>query len=133
MVVCFLGVKMEAVTERVGKIMGLGKEGSVLVHIGTNNVEREGTTSIVGKYRQLVRTLKRVDEVILSGILPEMGHTSQRYRNCRRMAISVLVQQLCRKEEVGFVDFWGSFVGKTDMYMRDGLHLSEKGAVVFEY
>ena len=42
-----------------------------------------------------------------------------------------LVQQLCREEEVGFVDFWGCFVGKADMYMRDGLHLSEKGAAVF--
>ena len=30
-----------------------------LVHVGTNNVEREGTTAIVRKYRQLVRTLNR--------------------------------------------------------------------------
>ena len=52
-----------------------GKGGSVLVHVGTNNVEREGTTAIVRKYRQLVRTLKqtRVEQVILSGILPVMG------------------------------------------------------------
>ena len=37
-------------------------------------------------------------------------------------------EQLCREEEVGFV---GMFVGRTDMYMRDGLHLSGKGAAVF--
>ena len=36
-------------------------------------------------------------------------------------------QQLCREDEVGFVDLWDSFVGKEEMYLRDGLHLSGKG------
>ena len=57
----------------------------------------------------------------------------QSYKNCRRMAIDTLVQQLCREEEVGFVDLWGFFVGRADMFMRDGLHLSGKGAAVFAY
>ena len=26
------------------------------------------------------------------------------------------------------MDLWGSFVGRADMYMRHGLHLSGKGA-----
>ena len=132
-VVCLPGAKIEAITERVKNIVGSGKGGSVLVHVGTNNVEREGTTAIVRKYRQLVRTLKqtRVEQVILSGILPVMGRRGHRYRNCRGMAINMLVQRLCREEEVGFVDLWGSFVGRADMYMKDGLHLSGKGAAVF--
>ena len=29
------------------------------------------------------------------------------------------------------MDLWDSFVGKEDMYARDGLHLSGKGAAVF--
>ena len=37
----------------------------------------------------------------------------------------MLVKKLCREGE-GFVDLWGSFVGRTDMYMKDGLHLSGK-------
>ena len=132
-VVCLPGAKIEAITERVKNIVGSGKGGSVLVHVGTNNVEREGTTAIVRKYRQLVRTLKqtRVEQVILSGILPVMSRRGHKYRNCRGMAINMLVQKLCREEEVGFVDLWGSFVGRADMYMKDGLHLSGKGAAVF--
>ena len=47
------------------------------------------------------------------------------------MAINMLVEKLCREEEVGFVDFLGNFVGRADMYMKDGLHLSGKGAAVF--
>ena len=71
-VVCLPGAKIEAITERVENIVGSGKDGSVLVHVWTNNLERE---AIVRKYRQLVRTLKqtRVEQVILSGILPVIG------------------------------------------------------------
>ena len=101
-VVCLPGAKIDAITERVENIVGSGKGGSVLVHVGTNNVEREGTTAIVRKYRQLVRTLKqtRVEQVILSGILPVMGRRGHKYRNCRGMAINMLFQKLCREEEV---------------------------------
>ena len=45
------------------------------------------------------------------------------------MAINSLVEQMC--EEEGFVDLWGYFAGKEDMYMTDGLHLSGIGATVF--
>ncbi len=38
-------------TERVEKIMGRGNGGSILVHIGTNNADKKGTTAIVEKYR----------------------------------------------------------------------------------
>ena len=99
--------------------MGSGKGGSVLVHVGTNNAEREGSTAMVRKYRKLVRTLKqtRVDQVILSGMLLVIGRRCHRYRNCRRMAINMLIQKLCMEEKVGFMDLWGSFVGRVDMYM----------------
>ena len=43
----------------VGDSIVLGKGGSILVNVGTNNIEREGTTAIIRKYRQLVRTLKQ--------------------------------------------------------------------------
>ena len=129
-VVCLPGAQIEAITEKVKNIVGSGKGGSVLVHVGTNNVEREDTTAIVMKYRNLVRTLKQtqVEQVILSGILPVIGRRGHKYRNCRGMAINMLVEKLCREEEVGFV---GKFCWNADMYMKDGLHLSGKGKVVF--
>ena len=34
------GANIEAITERVENIVGSGKSGSVLVHVGTNNIER---------------------------------------------------------------------------------------------
>ena len=38
-VVCLPGAKIEVITERVENIVGSGKGGFVLVHVGTNNVE----------------------------------------------------------------------------------------------
>ena len=71
-VVCLPGARIEHVTERVENVLGHGQGGSILVHVGTNNADRDGTTRIVKRYRELVETLKktRVEQIILSGILP---------------------------------------------------------------
>ena len=132
-VVCLPGARIEHVTERVEKIMGRGKGGTILVHIGTNNADKEGTTAIVDKYRKLLKKTKeaRVEQIILSGILPVFGNRIDGYRNSKRMAINMMVKRLCKEEDVGYVDLWDSFVGKEGMYARDGLHLSGKGAAVF--
>ena len=106
--------------------MGHGQGGSIFAHVGTNNADREGTTSIVQIYSQLVGKLTKtiVEQNILSGILPVMGGRGATYRNCKRIAINVLVEQMCVEEGVGFIDLSGYFVGKEDMYVRDGILLS---------
>ena len=128
-VVCLPGAKIEHVTERVQRIMGRGNGGILPVNIGTNNADREGTTAIVKKYRNLLKKTKEamVGQMMLSGILPVFGTRSQVHTHPSRMAVNTTVKQLCREEEVGFVDVWGSFVGKEDMYLRDGLHVTGKG------
>ena len=132
-VVCLPGARIEHVTERVEKIMGRGNGGTILVHVGTNNADKEETTAIVEKYRDLLKKTKqaRVGQIIISGILPVFGNRIQGYRNSKRMAVNGMVERLCKEEDVGYVDLWDSFVGREDMYGRDGLHLSGKGTAVF--
>ena len=48
-VVYLPGARIEHVTERVENTMGRGNGGSILIHIGTNNADKEGTTMIVEK------------------------------------------------------------------------------------
>ena len=55
-----------------------------------------------------------------------MGGRGEEYRNCRRMAINTQVQKVCMEG----VDMWLKFVGRDDFFMRDGLHLTGKGAAV---
>ena len=112
---CLPGARIEHVTERVEKIMGRGNGGTIiLVHVGTNNTGKEGTTAIV-----------ELGQITVSGILPVCGNRIQGYRNSKRMA-----ERLCREEDVGYVDMWDSFVGNEELYFRDGLHFSGKGAAV---
>ena len=95
--VCLPGTKTGDVAEKAGQVMGGDTGGSVLVHVGMNNAEKEGTSAIVGKYRRLVKTLteERVRQIVLSGILPVMGSRGEEYRNCRRIAINTQVQKVC--------------------------------------
>ena len=125
--------RIEHVTERVEQTIGKGYGGSILVHVGTNNADKEGTTEIVEKYRNLLKKTKqaRAGQIILSGIWPVFGNGIQGYRKSKRMAVNGMVKRLCKEEEVWYVDVWVSFVGKEEMYVRDGLHLSGKGAAVF--
>ena len=78
--------------------MAADKEGSILVHAGMNNSDREDTTAVVKKYRNLLKRTKQaiVGQIILSVILPVIGGRNQGYRNSKRMAINRLVQQLCK-------------------------------------
>ena len=105
-VVCLPGARIEHVTERVENVLEHGQGRPTSVHVGTNNADRDGTTRIVQRYRELVETLKktRVEEIILSGILPVMRGRGAAYRNCKSMAINSLVEQMCEEEGVGFVD-----------------------------
>ena len=132
-VVCLQGARIEHVTERVEKITRRGKGGTILVQVGTNNADKEGTTAIVDTYRKLLKKTKdaRVGQIILSGILPVFGNRIDGYRNSKRMAINGMMKRLCKEEDVGYVDLWDSFVGIEEMYARDGLHLSGKGAAAF--
>ena len=86
----------------------------------------------VEKYRKLLKKTKqaRLGQIILSGILPVSGNRIQGYRNSKRMAVNGMVERLCQEEDVGYVDMWDSFVGNEELYFRDGLHLSGKGAAV---
>ena len=65
-VVCLPGARIEHVTGRVEEIMGRGNGGSILIHIGTNNADKEGTTAILEKYRNLLKKTKqaRVGQII---------------------------------------------------------------------
>ena len=66
--------------------MGRGNGGSILVHVGTNNADKEGTTAIVKKYRNLLKKTKqaKVGQMILSGMLPVFGNRIQGYRNSKQ-------------------------------------------------
>ncbi len=75
---------------------GLRNGGSILVYVGRNNADKEGTTAIAEKYRNLLKKTKqaRVGQIILSGILPVFGNRIHGYRKSKRMAVNGMVKRL---------------------------------------
>ena len=75
----------------------------MLVHAGTNDVDKKEYKEVMGRYRELVRELKRVrvGKIVLSGILPVRGGYT---RDNRRISINLRLQALCQEEGVGFLN-----------------------------
>ena len=77
----FTGARIEHVTEsREDHEKRKGRD-----HTGThrNNADKEDTTATVDKYRKLLKKTKeaRVEQIILSGILPVFCNRIDGYRN----------------------------------------------------
>ena len=101
-VVCLPGARKEHVTHRESRADHGKRKWRVhtpLVHIGTNNANKEGTTSIVDKCMHRLTKTARFGHIILSGILPMFGNMIQRYRNSKRMAFHGMLERLCKEEE----------------------------------
>ena len=63
--------KIEDIAEKAGQVMGGSTGGALLVNVGTNNAEKEGTSATFSKCKRLIKTLKeaRIGHIVLSGIL----------------------------------------------------------------
>ena len=70
-VVCLPGARIEHVTERVEKIIGRGKRGTILVHIGTNNADHNNIIIIMAGMA-----------VFLHGWLPHRGNAQMACTYC---------------------------------------------------
>ena len=127
--ICLPGAGIQDVRNRVASVVGPGKGGAVLVHVGTNDVDKKGSEEVMGRYRELVRELKRVrvGQIVLSGILPVRGGYM---RNNRRISINLRLQALCQVEGVGFLNMWEHFEQGDGLFSKDGLHLNKRGAAV---
>ena len=125
-VVCLPGAKIEHVTERVEQIMGRGNGGSILVHVGTNNADKEGTTAIVEKYRNLLKKSKqaRVGQIILSGILTVFGNMIQGYINSKRMSVNGTVKRLCKKRK------WDTWICGTALWGKKTMSCTSEMAYI---
>ena len=73
--ICLPSAGIQDVRNRAASVVGPGKGGTVLVHVGTNDLDKKGSEEVMGRYRELVRELKRVrvGNIVLSGFPPLRG------------------------------------------------------------
>jgi lysophospholipase L1-like esterase len=137
--VCYPGARVEDISDMYYRsIAGSGQNAVAIVHVGTNNIRNTGSEELVTKYEHLIRKMvasrkesTMVDskrECMISGILPTLNGGSE--WSSRALGINDRVRGLCNKHGIKFIDSWAKFVGKADLYSKDGLHLSKKGILL---
>ena len=98
-----------------------------VIHVGTNDVQRTRSEDLLQKYHRMIRAFKeKSSKVLLSGIVPRFNVENRFYNVAtstnRRLA------QICREENIGFIDTWDSFYHDEYLFSRDGVHLNEVGS-----
>jgi len=115
------------VSDRVFRILkGEGEQPEVVVHIGTNDIDRKRDVDIKNKFRELGWKLKaRTDRVVISGLLPVPR--AREAGNREIVPLKTWLHGWCRREGFRYLDNWSTFWGRWDLYKQDGLHLNQKG------
>ena len=107
--------------------------------VGTNNLKVEDSETIIDKYKVLVEEMKKVNcrKRTVIGILARSDVDG--FTNRKRMGINMRLEQLCKVNDVDFMDPWKIYVninGETpfrsekiglQILDRGGLHLNGWG------
>ncbi|XP_062909111.1 uncharacterized protein LOC134349138 [Mobula hypostoma] len=122
MVCCLPGARIQDVTDRVqGILKSEGEDPEVVVHVGTNDVGKNGKDILQRDFRELGRRLKsRTSRVVISGLLPVPR--AGLVKNREIMDLNMWLRNWCRKQGFTFLDHWRMFRDRGD----PGLLLSER-------
>src|SRR6218665_1122275 len=125
--VCKPGGRIEQMVPEIEK---RGKEDTVMVQVGTNNLRMDETEEMMRKYEEMIQMLKeeRLGEVGVMGILPRMDLSEA--LDSKRVEVNRRLNEMCGVSKVRYCDVefnpWrGGF------FWRDGLHLNARGADMF--
>ncbi len=125
--VCYPGRRIEDITEKVDDLVGNASEDTVFVYFaGTNNVLAGRSEEILRKYKALVNKLREGRRrSVICGLIARYDVNSLILS--RMLGINTRLQDLCKREGVGFVDVWDHFNRDRSLYGKDGLHLGSVG------
>jgi len=121
-VVCLPGATVERVTTALDDIP-TPEAPAIICHAGTNDVRDSAPTELLHRFKTLIQKLKaRSSKVAMTSILPRMHEADQKVSQINRG-----LADICREEGVLFVDIHKDYVGRYDMFMKDGIHLNDIG------
>jgi tetrahydromethanopterin S-methyltransferase subunit B len=120
----FSGARIEDIKEKVA-VLGDRPDSHMVVMVGTNNLQRDGSVLMMKRYGELVEELKRhrYRQVSLVGLL-KRGDFSF---DSRIMSINCQLKVLCERQGIGFVEV---DIDRRRMLGRDGIHLNWRGCEV---
>ena len=119
----FGGARIEDISKKIEEVQ-VSDECHVVVMVGTNNLQSDGTAMIMDKYKELVNTLKakRLRKASIVEILARRDLSN--YNNSKRIAMNIQLKELCEKNEIEFLEV---AVDRDSMLDSRGLHLNFSG------
>lgn len=120
--ICRPGARIETVTEEIMKL-GDSEDRHLVIVVGTNNIQKEGSEEIIGKYKNMIKESKSRSnrKITLVGIPRRTDIYS--FQNSRRLGVNLRVKELCTDMGVEFLEY----EPEKSRLARDGLHLNNAG------
>ena len=104
----------------------------VVLHVGTNNVNRDSVDLIIEKMKKLVVATQRINpkaKIFISGIIPR--YKDDEIHRLKVLDINKYLVEMCKDMNCRFLRTYRPFLCKgacrQELYAKDGLHLNYKG------
>ena len=128
--VCLPGAKLKDLSDRLDDVIrGSRPDSVVIVHGGVNDVGNTLSEELFGTYKTMVAKLvKSRRKCIITGILPK--YRAGLEWSSRALGMNERVRKLCKENNIQFLDYWGRFWDKKELYSMDGYHFSRSGVLM---
>ena len=105
------------------------EDASIVLHCGTEDFHKNKTISInklLDKFRTIIHTFKsnrKSRSMSIAGILPRLNYIKGQNIG----AFNRKLESLCVTEGVQFIQTWKHFYKRRELYVKNGVHLSDEG------
>ena len=128
---CMPGKGVREIRKELEKVRLATRDSALVAQVSGNDLFlRKGrvgyTEPIIGETLSLVDDMKlKSDRALILGLLPRKFASSLATSKC--IGINNRLEKLCALRGVQFLDPFPWFYGMDDLYLQDGVHLSQKG------
>src|SRR3989442_1729026 len=120
--ICRPGAHIDDITEEVHKL-GDNEDRHVVLLVGTNDIQGEGSEVILSKYKNLIGESQKIKNRKVSVVgIPRRGDLDSFY-NSRRLGVNNRLKEMCKGSNVEFLDY----EPRDSWLARVGLHLNHLG------
>ena len=106
------------------------KKNLIITHVGTNNLQRMGSETLIEDMEQLCETANaKADSHIVIGLLPR--YMDGRQLHDKILYINMRLKSMSHDKGFHFLDVYWAFNEKPHVF-KDGLHLNDEGVGILD-
>ena len=96
------GAKIQDIEEEVGKLVGR-EDRHLVVMVGTNDIQREGSEVVLKKFKSLIERCRGVRNRVVTVVGIPRRYDLSTYQESRRYSVNVRLERMCRESGVEFL------------------------------